>query len=179
MNYFYTIIFIIIFFSCDKKENITEKIRQNFSVEEQKIIDVSKQIIKNAYFSTLITVDKKGHPRARVMEPFAPDKNFIIWLATNPKSRKVTQIQNNATATLHYYDKTNFGYVSLYGKAFLVNDETIKAHKFKKGWDKFYKNQKEAYLLIKFVPENLELISIPNKYIGDAMTWKPHQVILR
>ena len=70
-------------------------------------------------------------------------------------------------------------YVSLMGNAYLVNDKTIKAQKFKEGWDKFYPNKKEDYLLIKFTPETLELISVNNKYPGDSVTWKPHQVILR
>ena len=158
---------------------MSEEIRQDFTTEEQKIIKASKQIIKDMYFGTFITVDQNGQPRARVMEPFEPDKNFIIWMATNPNSRKVIQLKNNSSATLHYYDKSKFGYVSLLGNAFLVNDETIKATKFKKGWDQFYKNQKEDYLLIKFIPKTLELISIPNKFTGDSLTWKPHQVQLR
>ena len=179
MKFFYAILCLILLFSCDEKEKIVVEIRQDFSIEEQKILKEAKQIIKDTYFGTLITIDKKGQPKARVMEPFSPDENFIIWLATNPRSRKVTQLKNNPKATLHYYNKTNFAYVSLYGNAFLVNDDSIKATKFKEGWEQFYKNQKEDYLLVKFIPKTLELISISNKYTGDSITWKPHQVILR
>ncbi len=169
----------ILFFSCTSPSNHFKSFRKNFSSEELKIITQSKEIIQNAYFGTFITIDKKGQPRARVMEPFAPTKDFIIWLATNPKSRKVHQISNNSKVTMHYFDKTNLGYVSLMGTATLVNDEAIKAAKFKDGWDKFYPNQKEDYLLIKFVPEILELISIPNGFTGDSLDWKPHGVVLR
>ena len=179
MKYF---LFILLFFSllsCTINEPIPTEIRDDFTQEEQEIIRLSKKIIKEAYFSTLITVDKNGQPRARVMEPFEPDKNFIIWLATNPKSRKVKQLKNNSRATLHYFDKNNLGYVSLMGNAFLINDQVIKSQKFKDGWDKFYKNQKEDYLLIKFIPKTLELISIPNEFTGDSLTWKPHKVQLR
>lgn len=173
------VLFIVLFFSCDDVTVVSEKIRTDFNQEEQKIIKTSKKIIKETYFATVITVDNTGQPRARVMEPFEPTENFIIWLATNPKSRKVSQIKQNNAMTLHYFDKANLGYVSLMGTAFLVDDETIKASKFKDGWDKFYKNQKEDYLLIKFVPKTLELISIPNNFTGDEVTWKPHQVELR
>jgi len=172
-------IFLILFLSCTVKEPVSEEIRVDFTDDEQKIINLSKKTIKETYFGTLITVDKKGQPRARVMEPFEPDNNFIIWLATNPKSRKVTQLKNNSTATLHYFDKSNLSYVSLMGNAFLVNDDAIKSQKFKDGWDKFYKNQKEDYLLIKFIPYTLELISTSTEFTGDSITWKPHQVQLR
>lgn len=172
------LLLLLFIFSCSGIE-IDKVFRNDFSNEEQKIISQSKEIIKNTYFGTFITIDKNGQPRARVMEPFAPDENFIIWLATNPKSRKVSQIKNNPKTTLHYFDKSNLGYVSLMGKATLVNDEATKATKFKDGWDKFYPNQKEDYLLIKFVPEMLELISIPNGFTGDSLDWKPHRVELR
>lgn len=178
MNHINLLLIIILVASCTNKE-VPESLRRDFSNEEQKIIIHSKKIIKEAYFGTLITIDNEGQPRARVMEPFTPDENFIIWLATNPKSRKVAQIEKNSLVTLHYYDKANFGYVSLMGSAYLINDESIKASKFKEGWDQFYKNQKEDYLLIKFIPKTLELISIPNKFTGDSITWKPHQVLLR
>jgi general stress protein 26 len=179
MKYFLFTISIFTFLSCTTVNSPQEEIRNNFTQEEQKIINLSKGIIKETYFATLITVDKNGQPRARVMEPFEPDNNFIIWLATNPKSRKVAQLENNSRATLHYFDKNNLGYVSLMGNAFLVNNEVVKSQKFKDGWDKFYKNQKEDYLLIKFIPKTLELISVTNQYNGDSLTWKPHQVRLR
>jgi len=179
MKYLLFAISIFTFLSCTIVNSAQEEIRDDFTLDEQKIINLSKEIIKETYFSTLITVDKNGQPRARVMEPFEPDKNFIIWLATNPKSRKVAQLKNNSKATLHYFDKNNLEYVSLMGNAFLINDNTIKSQKFKDGWDKFYKNQKEDYLLIKFIPKTLELISIPNEFTGDSLTWKPHKVQLR
>ena len=176
MKYLLPLLFL---FSCTQtktKDKSEQAVQTNFSIEQQDIIKEAKAIIKNCYFGTFITIDENGQPRARVMEPFAPDENFVIWLATNPKSRKVEQIKNNPKATLHYFDKASLGYVSLMGKATLVNDEVIKASKFKDGWDKFYPNQKEDYLLIKFVPESLELISITNGFTGDEVDWKPHRV---
>jgi len=179
MKYSLFAISIFTFLSCTNVNPTQEDIREDFTHEEQKIINLSKEIIKETYFATLITVDKNGQPRARVMEPFEPDNNYIIWLTTNPKSRKVAQLNNNSKATLHYFDKKNLGYVSLMGNAFLINDEVIKSQKFKDGWDNFYKNQKDDYLLIKFIPKTLEIISVTNQYNGDSLTWKPHQVYLR
>ena len=172
-------IFIALVFSCKNQPKQTTSYRIDFTQEEQKILTTSRKIIEDCYYGSLVTIDQKGQPRARVMEPFAPENDFTIWLATNPKSRKVNQIKNNPNATLHYFDKTQMSYVSLMGKAVLVNDSKIKSQKWKKGWGKFYKNKEEAYLLIKFVPETIELISFPNGYNGDEDTWQPHQVKLR
>jgi len=168
-----------IVFSCNQKHEEVKQYQTNFSQQEQEIQTASRKIITDSYFGTLITIDQQGQPRARVMEVFAPEADFTIWMATNPKSRKVVQIENNPQTTLHYFDKNAMGYVSLMGKAFIVNDNAIKATKWKAGWDKFYQNQEEAYLLIKFIPESLELISIPNGFTGDEKTWQPHKVILK
>ena len=178
MKYF-SFIIVYLLISCNSPQENIKKYRTNFTKEEQKILDTSRELIDACYYGTLITIDQKQQPRARVMEPFAPEKDFVIWLATNPKSRKVEQIKNNAQVTLHYFDKTQMGYVSLMGKAYIVNDPAIKNKKWKEGWEKFYKNKDKAYLLIKFIPKTLELISFPKGYNGDAATWQPHKVILR
>ena len=99
-------------------------------------------------------------------------------MATNPKSRKVTQLKNNTTATMHYFDKNKLAYVSLMGNAYIVTDEVVKNEKWKDGWEKFYPNKNEDFLLIKFIPKSIELISISDGFTGDKTTWKPHQVVL-
>jgi len=179
MNRYIIIFLLISVFSCSSSPVNNGNLRDNFTQEEIKIISLAKEMTSNCYYGTLITVDSKGQPKARVMEPFALDKNMEIWLATNPKSRKVSEIKNNSKATMHYFDKNNMGYVSFYGNAFIVNDDSIKSVKWKEGWERFYKNQKEDYMLIRFIPQSLELISISNGYTGDKETWKPHKVKLR
>ena len=135
--------------------------------------------MKQAYFATLITLDANNQPRARVLETFEPDNNFVIWMGTNPKSRKVQQINDNATATLHFFDKNQMGYVSLMGKAYMVNNDSIKSIIWKDGWERFYPDRKKDYILIKFVPKVLEFIGIVKGFTGDKKTWAPHRVILR
>ncbi|MDX5584901.1 MAG: pyridoxamine 5'-phosphate oxidase family protein [Aureibaculum sp.] len=160
-------------------ENVSQKLRSDFTEEEIGLIETSNEIIESSYYCTLVTIDKEGQPKVRVMEPFKPDDNYEIWLATNPKSRKVQQIKNNSKSTVNYFNKTELSYVSLMGNAFIVNDETIKSQKWKEGWEQHYKNKKEDYLLIRFVPESLELVSYTKGYTGDKITWAPDQVQLR
>jgi len=155
------------------------ELRKNFSEEDLAVIGISKEIIESSYYCTLVTIDEDGQPRARIMEPLEPDSNYEIWLATNPKSRKIKQIDNNSKATINYFNKADLSYISLMGNAFIVDDDKIKAEKWKQGWEKFYKNQKEDYILIRFIPQTLELISYNKGYSGDKRTWAPHKVDLR
>ncbi len=168
----------MILVSCNPK-NQKKIYRKNFTKEEQHILKASKDIIKSAYFTSLITLDKNLQPRARIVEPFLPKNDFVIWMATNPKSRKVVQIKQNSKVTLHYFDKKKLAYVSLMGNAFLVNDDNKKQEIWKEGWDKFYPNKKADYLLIKFIPNILEMISITDNFTGNKKTWMPHRVVLR
>ncbi len=177
MKYF---IFCLLFFtntSC-QVQNIKENYRNDFSQEEKKILQAVDSVILTSSYTTLITVDDNNQPRARIMEFFSPKEHYTIWMATNPKSRKVEQLKNNSTTTLHYFNPNKLAYVSLMGNAYLVNDDKTKNEIWKDGWEKFYPNREKDYILIKFVPRLIELISIGDGYNGDKSTWKPHQVHL-
>lgn len=139
--------------------------------QDSVILSAAREIMESTFTCVFITVDKKM-PRARTMDPFKPEEDFTVWLATNPNSRKVKEIKKNAQVTLYYQDGEN-GYVSLYGKATLINDSAEKERRWKTGWSAFYPNRNEAYLLIKVVPVKLEVISYKRGINGDAKTWQP------
>jgi general stress protein 26 len=177
MKRFYLILVWLLVAGCQTSETKKEQVLKNeFTAQEQKILQTARQIIDSAYYGTLITFDASGDAKARVMEPFSPENNFVIYLATNPKSRKVNEIKQNNKATLHYFDKPSMGYVSLYRTVELVNDKKTKQHYWKKGWERFYKDQDKNYLLIRFTPKYLEMISITKGFTGDKETWMPSRV---
>lgn len=177
MKQLFLVLVIMNLWTCTTDHTPARHKRKDFSKEEQKIMEVAREIIKSAYYATFITLDSEGQPRARIMEPFPPEDDFEIWFATNPKSRKVRQIRHNQKVTIHYFDKNKLGYVSLMGKAQIVNDNETKAQKWKNGWEKFYVNQTDDYMLIRFIPEKLELIGISQGFTGDKETWMPHSVV--
>ncbi len=155
-------------FSCQGEKEKVKIEKRNPKLEE-----TAREIMTAAYYCSLITLDENDQPRARIMEPFPPEEDMTIWLATNPKSRKVKQLKNNSKATLQYFDKGNLGYVTLMGNAYLVHDEKAKQKYWRDSWESFYANQKEAYMLIKFVPNKLEVISTKHGINGDSLTWQP------
>ena len=136
----------------------------------------ARDILKNTTTCALITLDEKGRPHARTMDPFAAEGDFTIWMATNPNSRKVAEIKMNPLVTLYYADKADQGYVTLYGSAQLVNDQTEKEKRWKDAWKDFYPNRKEGYLLIKVTPLRLEVINYRMGISGDEITWAPASV---
>ena len=142
-------------------------------VSDDLLTDAAREIMTASGTCALITLDEKNIPMVRVMDPFLPENDFTVWLGTNPKSRKVRQIKNNPNVTLYYLDKDASGYVVLHGKAWLVDDQKEKDDRWKVEWEAFYPNRKEDYLLIKVLPESMEVISYPHGILGDSITWEP------
>lgn len=142
-------------------------------ISDDSLASIAREIIESAKYVALITLDAEGHPQARVMDPFPPDENMIIWMATNPQSRKVVQIKSDDRVTLYYFDTAGLGTVSLMGTARLVNDPAEKAKRWKSGWEVFYPDRDSSYLLIQVRPEFMEVVSVKHGLQGDPVTWKP------
>lgn len=146
------------------------------------ILTASRTIISNARYATLVTASTEpGSPDARIVDPFTPDPDLTIWFATNPKSRKVAELAKDPHVTLLYFDAQAKGYVTLKGTATLVRDAGAKAARWKDDWMGMYadKNRGDDYLLVKVVPDTLEVVSVALNMINDPATWKPVTLKLR
>jgi len=157
-------------------KSFSQNIEQNDSIRTQ-LTSVARTIITNAGLCTLITLDKDGLPMARAMDPFLPESDFTVWFGTNPKSRKVKQIKNNPIITLYYLDKDASGYVVIHGRAELINEPSEKEKHWKTEWQAFYPDKTEDYLLIKVVPNWMEVLSTTHGITGDPKTWEAPVVI--
>jgi general stress protein 26 len=142
------------------------------------IVSAAREIMAAARYGALITVDSAGQPRARLMDPFPPEADMTIWLATNPKSRKVGHLRANPRATLYYFDPGSLSYVTLTGVGRLVDDPAEKARRWKEGWEMFWPDRDESYLLIEVSPVRLEVVSLKHGLTGDPVTWTPDGVTL-
>jgi general stress protein 26 len=136
-------------------------------------------IMGKAHYCALITIDDQGIPRARTMDPFEPDSNFVVWFGTNVNTRKVRQIRENPRVTLYYFERQSESYVILTGMAFLIDEPREKAFYWKKEWKEFYPDYPNDYLLIKVVPEVLEISGTSMGIFSDPKTWRPPSLIFK
>jgi general stress protein 26 len=141
------------------------------------LIAAAREIMTAARYCALITLDSSGRPQARTLDPFPPDENMVVWLGTNPRSRKVAEIRRNPRVTLYYFDREAQAYVTITGIARLVNDPKEKAKRWKDEWKDFYPDRAKDYLLIAVQPEKLEVVSVKKGIVGDPRTWKPPSVV--
>lgn len=140
------------------------------------LLSVAREYMQAVRYCALITADSTGQLHARAMDPFPPDENMVVWFGTNRNSRKVREIRNNSNVTIYYSDDKGAGYVAIIGTAILVDDPIEKANWWKEEWGEFYKDQKESYLLIKVVPEKLEILNYKHNILSDTLTWKTPSV---
>lgn len=145
----------------------------------ESVIAVARQVMASARFCTFVTIGGDGHPQARVVDPLDPDPNLNVYVATNPRSRKVEELRKDTRVTLLYFDAARSAYVTLIGRAVLVTGVEKAAH-HKKDWQRFFALDKpDTYTLYRVVPSRLEVVSARDGLSGDPATWRPAIVDLK
>ena len=140
--------------------------------QEIDYLNIAREIISEAEFCSLVTTNKLNQSSIRIMDPFPPEDDLSIYFGTNPKSRKVQHIRQNSNVCLLYFDTANYGYVTLYGHASIVDSNALKEKYWKEQWTDFYPHYPEDYGIIQFIPDSLEIISPHHGISGDEDTWK-------
>lgn len=140
-------------------------------LSRSELIEAARAVMAAAPYAALATVDAEGRPDVRAMDPIAPDEDMVVWMATNPLSRKVTQLRESPTVALHYLDPNGPGYVTLHGTAKLVDDAEAKQRRWKETWTPFYADRGDSVLLIEVTPLWLEVVSVPHGAMGDPTSW--------
>ena len=150
--------------------------QQERPADRSQILAAGRELMTTVRYCALITVDSNSVAQARTMDPFPPDENFVVWLATNPKSRKVAEIRKNSRVTLYYFDAVSQGYVSIYGRARLVDGPKEKARHWKDEWKDFYPDRDKSLLLIAVTPEKMEVVIVKKDIVGKSTRWTPPTV---
>ncbi|MCB2204612.1 pyridoxamine 5'-phosphate oxidase family protein [bacterium] len=149
------------------------------SHDRSEVISSAREIMNNAHFCTLVTLDSDGTPQARMVDPFPPDSSFAVWIGTNAVTRKVEQIRKDPRVTLSYLDSESGAYVTVLGRATLVDAEKQKATHWKESWSSFYSDDYRGsdYLLIRIEPRRIEVVSWAHGLLNDSKTWAPVAII--
>src|SRR5262245_28606369 len=143
--------------------------------DRAKVVAAAAQLMERARYCSLITLGPDGHPQSRIVDPFPPEPDLTVWIATNPVTRKVEQIKADPRVTLSCFDPSGPGYVTLLARAEVVTDTAEKAKRWKEDWAAFYKdkNRGDDYVLIRCKPFRLELVSHADDLLNDPATWRP------
>ena len=148
-------------------------------VSSDRTLQVARDIIKSARFATFATSATSGGPQARIVDPLGPDASFTIYVATNPRSRKVAEVTKDPRVALLYFDPARPGYVTVIGRASEVTGTQKSAH-HKQEWQAFFPLEKpDSYSLYRVVPTRIEVVSAPDGLAGDPLTWRPEIALIK
>ncbi len=155
--------------------DLSAKNRAVSEPDSKAVLGAAREIVQKVRFCGLVTVDGAGQPQVRAMDPFPPDEDWNVILATNRTTRKVEQIRNHPQVALYYFDPDSPGYVTLVGRARLIDEKQIQESYWKDEWKDFYEDGKSGddYLLIEVTPLRVEVMSIAHGIAVEAKSWKP------
>ncbi len=135
------------------------------------LLSAAREIMGSQTYCALMTMDSSGKPNIRTMNPFPPEQDMTVWMATNSRSRKAEEIRRNPNVCLYYADHAHArGYVSIRGKAYLTNDSQEIQKRKRDYWTQAFPDWK-LLMLIKVVPEKIEVINYRHGIVAESTNW--------
>jgi general stress protein 26 len=146
--------------------------------DREALIAAARELMTAQKYCALITIGEDGRPQVRTMNPFAPEEDLTIWFATNSRSRKVQEIRRDDRVLVYYANHVEAtGYVALTGRAVLVDDMAEILKRKREYWDTAFPGLKNL-VLIKVVPERLDVLNYKRGALGDTVTWRTPSIEL-
>jgi general stress protein 26 len=145
------------------------------AADREAILNAAREVAQKARYATFVTLGEDGQPQARIVDALGPDEDFVVWVATNPATRKVAEIAKDPRVTMSFFDPAGPAYVTLVGSARVVTDSALKAKHWKSAWASFYKDEHRGadFVLLAVVPRRLEIVSQAHGLISDPKNWRP------
>ena len=165
-------LFVIILLVISATELIFSQENDHTSPNRDSLIHAALDIIEATRYCALITTDSSGEIHVRTMDPFTPESEMVIWFGTNKFSRKVAEIKANPEVIIYYAHPQGSGYVVISGKAHIIDDAGEISKRWKEEWTQFYPDREKSYILIKVVPQKMEVINYPLGIGNEPRTWR-------
>jgi general stress protein 26 len=144
--------------------------------EREALLAAAREVMAMQKYCALITLDASGRPQVRTMNPFPPEDDMTVWIATNTHCRKAGEIRNDPRVSLYYADHGEArGYVQITGRAELVDDMQEKLKRKRDYWDEAFPDWNDL-VLIKVVPEKIAVLNYGLDPSCDPATWKTPEV---
>jgi general stress protein 26 len=148
------------------------------AINRDTMIVAARDIISQTTYCGLVTIDSYGQPQVRTMNPFPVEKDLVIWFATSRSSRKVGELKANPKVAVYFADHVVAkGYVNISGKAEVIDDKETLIKMKRECWEGI-PNWQDIFVLIKIVPERLEVVNYSHDINNDPKTFKAPSIDL-
>lgn len=143
----------------------------NLQADRDSVIAAAREIIGQLKFCALVTQDSSGVANVRTMNPFPPENDMTVWMATLSTSRKANDVRRNPKVTLYYANHADMkGYVTISGHAELINDPAEIQKRKREYWTQAFPDWSKL-MLVKIIPERLEVVNYHKKMYGNTINW--------
>jgi general stress protein 26 len=157
----------------------TAKVQLHPPLPRPELIAAAREIMGNQTYCALITQDEDGRSQVRTMNPFPPEQDMTVWIATSTRTRKVQHIRRDPRVTLYYGNHGQaVGYVAIIGRAELIDDRAEMIKRKRAYWDSAFPGFKNL-VLIKVVPESMDVLNYSRGAVADLETWRTPSVDLK
>lgn len=161
------LIFLSLFIVLTVGINFNTHAQSAAPIPRDTMIVAAREIITSAPYCALVTVDEKGQPQIRTMNPFPFKDDFVVWFATSRESSKVAEMKKEPRVCVYYADhKTPQGYVNLMGKATIIDDKEL-LKKMKRDYWTNIPNWENIFVLVKIEPVRMEVINYKHNVNGN------------
>lgn len=148
--------------------------RSNLS--QKHVLTVAKEMLKKSRYVLLLTNSSGNAPSARVVQPVLEENDpfFTIWVGTRAGSRKIQEIEADDLVTLVVQDDSRSAQLILKGRASIESDNTLRRKYWQGVWRMFFPGGplSDDYILVKFVPEEIEVLSFSQNVIPEPFGLK-------
>lgn len=145
------------------------------NIQPEIVLSTVRTMMKRSEYCFIITHGEHGELNARLMQPYDPDSDFTIYFGAGPSSRKVREIAKNNKVTVALMNPHNAGYATMVGTASIQNDPALKSKYWRAHWSDMFPGGPNAddYILIKFVPERIEVLDFTEQLQPQPYWSKP------
>jgi general stress protein 26 len=148
------------------------------TVDRKAMLSAAREIMGEQTYCALITLGPDRLPQIRTMNPFPPEDDMVVWMATNSRCRKVEEMRANPNVSLYYANhKEATGSVMITGKAVLVDDMQEKLKRKRAYWSEAFPDW-NYLLLIKVIPERIEVINYKHGIVNAPIDWRAPSIEL-
>lgn len=139
------------------------------------LLDATRTIIEKAGMCFLITTSKSGAINARLMQPFGPEAELVLWFGASAASRKVQELAQDARATVAYELPAEGAYAALQGRATVERDVVLRQRYWRESFAAFWPDgpAHEDYVVLRFVAERVEVMHIDQGIAPEPFGLRP------
>ena len=130
-------------------------------METEPLLHLARRLISELTYCVAITQGEEGESNARIIQPLPVRDDWTVDFLTNRRCRKVREIERSGRLTLLYQHDADKSYVTLVGRATIVEDRELKRAIWKPGHDRWNAGGPDnpETVFARLVPDRIELWS--------------------